>query len=129
MSRPTSRHPDPHTGDDDTPLDPAAAGALAKVRRLALVGGLTMMLGIGAIFTVIGYRVFKADGSAPTASGVVAAVPDVAAVLPPGARVVGSAVGGDRLLVTVEVGGVTELRLFDLHALTPAGRLRLTPQP
>jgi hypothetical protein len=127
MSSPTSRQSDPHTDEDEKPLDPAAANAVARIRRLALVGGLTMMLGIGAIFVVIGYRVFKADGSVPPVS--TAAIPDATAALPAGARVVAAAVGGDRLVVTVEIEGLTELRLFDLRTLAPAGRLRLTRQP
>jgi hypothetical protein len=114
---------------ENEPLDPAAASALAKVRRLALIGGLTMMLGIGAIFAVIGYRVFKADGSAAPASAAVATPPDVAAVLPSGARVIGTAAGDGRLVVIIQIDGATELRLFDLDTLAPAGRLSLTQQP
>jgi len=137
MNRPTPRQSEPHGAKshdaDEVPLDPAAASALARVRRLALIGGLTMMLGIGAIFAVIGYRVFRADGSAPPAAVTSAApdiaAPDLAAVLPAGARVTGTAIGNDRLAVTVEIGDTTEVRLFDLRTLAPAGRLRLTRQP
>jgi hypothetical protein len=128
MSNPTSSQSDPHTDADEALLDPAAARAVAKVRMLALVGGLTMMLGIGAIFAVIGYRVFKADGSAPVASMTTADAPDGTVVLPPEARVVATTIGSDRLVVTVEIDGATELRLFDLQTLAPAGRLRLVRQ-
>ena len=42
---------------------------------------------------------------------------------------VGTAVGEDRLAVTVEVGGQTEIHLFDARTLAPRGRLRLRVEP
>jgi hypothetical protein len=111
--------------DDDKPLDPAAQRIVAKVRMLMLIAGATMLIGVGAIFAVIGYRVFRSEGSAPAA----VAAPDVTASLPRGARVVSTQVSDDRLVVTIETGGVTEIRLFDLETLKPAGRLRLSTEP
>ncbi len=45
-------------------------------------------------------------------------------MLPPGAKVLSTAVGADHIVVTIEVGGVTELRTFDPDTLKPLGRLR-----
>ncbi|MGD9766979.1 MAG: hypothetical protein AB7U62_04980, partial [Pseudolabrys sp.] len=87
--------------DDEKPLDPAAARIVAKVRMLMLIAGATMMIGIGAIFAVIGYRVFRSEGSAPAPAAV--SVNDVNAALPRGARVIAVAMNADRLAVTIEV--------------------------
>jgi hypothetical protein len=114
----------PSTDDDD--LDPAAARMVAKVRGLMLIAGLTTMVAIAAVLGVIGYRVFTLQGSGTTSPGMPA---DVLAALPKGARVVSTTAAGDRIVVTVEIGGQVEIRTFDLHNLKPVGRLRLTPAP
>jgi hypothetical protein len=49
--------------------------------------------------------------------------------LPKGARVVSTTAANDRIIVTIEVGGRTEIRTFDLRSLKPAGRLQLQPAP
>ncbi len=108
--------------DDDEPLDPAAARVVAKVRWLMLISGVTTMVAIAAVLGVIGYRVFKSEGSA-------AAPADVTAVLPKGARIVATAVAEDRIAVTIEVGGALEIRTFDLRTLKPAGRLKFATEP
>jgi hypothetical protein len=106
---------------DGEPLDPAAKDMVAKVRRLMLIAGLTTALAVAAVITVIGYRVFKSEGSA--------AIPDVTALLPKGARIVATAVGDDRIAVTIETGGGTEIRTFDAKTLKPAGRLKFATEP
>jgi hypothetical protein len=35
----------------------------------------------------------------------------------------------DRLLVTLDIGGATEIRSFDAHTLKPAGRLKFVSEP
>ena len=70
---------------------------LAKVRWLMLISAATTVLAIAAVIGVIGYRVFKAEGSAPA---------EVTALLPKGARVVATALAEDRIVVTLDVGGV-----------------------
>ena len=101
------------------PLSPDAERAIAKVRMLMLVAMVTTFVAIGAVLFVIGYRVFHGGGSAP------AAFADVTAALPPGAKVVSVAVSSDHIVVTVDVGGTTELLTFDPDTLKPLGRLRL----
>ncbi len=115
--------------DDEKPLDPAAQRIVAKVRMLMLIAGATMLIGVGAIFAVIGYRVFRSEDSAPARASANATVPDVTATLPRGAKIVSTETSDDRIIVTIEVNGSTEIRLFDLETLQPAGRLRLTPAP
>jgi hypothetical protein len=106
---------------DDRPLDPAAAGIVAKVRWLMIISGMTTLVAIAAVAGVIGYRVFRADGSVAAA--------DVTAMLPKGARVIAIAGAGDRIVVTIEVAGALEARTFDAHTLAPAGRLRFAIEP
>ena len=99
-------------------IDPGSARLIARVRWLMLISGATMIIGIGAILAVIGYRVFRAEGSA--------VIPNVAVALPTGAKVISTAIGEGRLAVTIEAGGKVEVRTFDLKTLRPAGRLQFT---
>jgi hypothetical protein len=107
--------------DDDKPLAPEQQKIVAKVRWLMLISGFATVLGIAVVVGVIGYRVFRTEGS--VAPG------EVTALLPKGAKVVATAVSGDRLVVTVEWGGAVEVRTFDLKTLKPTGRLRFATEP
>jgi hypothetical protein len=109
------------SADEEQPLDPAAARIVAKVRWLMLIAGLTTLLAVSAVIAVIGYRVFKSGGSA--------ANPDVTALLPKGARIVSTGVTEDRITVTLDIGGATEIRIFDARTLRPTGRLRFATEP
>jgi hypothetical protein len=111
---------DPLT-DDEKPLDPAAAGIVAKVRWLMIISGATTLVAIAAVVGVIGYRVFRTEGSVARA--------DVTALLPKGARVTAISAAGDRIVVTIELAGALEARIFDLRTLAPAGRLRFATEP
>jgi hypothetical protein len=107
------------SADDKAPLDPAAARIVAKVRWLMLISGVTTLVAIAAVVGVIGYRVFKAEGSAP----------EVTALLPKGARIMATAIAEDRIAVTVDVGGAIEIRTFDAKTLKPTGRLKFATEP
>jgi hypothetical protein len=107
--------------DDDKPLDPAAAAIVAKVRWLMIISGMTTFVAIAAVMGVVGYRVFRSEGSAAQA--------DVTAMLPKGARVVAIAAAADRLVVTIDLAGALEARTFDLKTLAPLGRLRFATEP
>ena len=85
-----------------------------------LISGATTLVAIAAVFGVIGYRVFKAEGSAPA---------EVTALLPKGARVVATAIAEDRIMVTIDVSGTIEIRIFDAKTLKPAGRLKFATEP
>jgi hypothetical protein len=108
--------------DDQTPLMPDAAAAIAKVRRMMLIIMTATFVAIGVVLFVIGYRLFHGKESAPSFA-------DVTATLPAGAKVLSTAVSGDHIVVTIEIGGVNELRIFDPDTLQPLGRLRLEPKP
>jgi hypothetical protein len=100
---------------------PEQAALFARVRRMMLIAGLTTALAIAAVLVAIGYRFFRVEGS------VVAA--DTTATLPKGARIVSTGVAGDRLVVTLDIRGVTEIRTFDAHTLKPAGTLKFVSEP
>jgi hypothetical protein len=93
----------------------------ARVRRMMLIAGLTSALAVTAVLIAIGYRLFRTEGS------VVAS--DITSILPKGARITATGVAGDRLVVTLDVGGTTEIRTFDAHTLKPAGRLKFANEP
>jgi hypothetical protein len=100
---------------------PEQAALFARVRRLMLIAGLTTAIAIAAVLIAIGYRLFRSSDSA--------ALSDTTAMLPKGARIVSTAVAGDRLVVTVESNGATEILTYDAKTLKPAGRLKFATEP
>ena len=96
----------------------------ARVRRMMLIAGATTAIAVAAVLFAVGYRLFKSEGSVTTA-----AAADVTAALPKGARIVSTAVAGDRLVVTLDIGGATEIRTFDARTLKPAGKLKFVSEP
>ena len=100
---------------------PEQAALFARVRRMMLIAGLTTALAVAAVLIAIGYRLFRAEGSV--------AVTDVTATLPKGARIVATGVAGDRVVVTLDIGGATEIRTFDARTLKPAGQLKFASEP
>jgi hypothetical protein len=123
--------------DDERPLDPAAARVVARIRLMMMISGVTTLIAVAAVIGVIGYRVFRQEGSAPAAATVVPAPTweatrapaEVLALLPKGARVTATAVAGDRLVVTLDASSGPEVRTFDLRTLRPTGRLRFGTEP
>jgi hypothetical protein len=100
---------------------PEQAALFARVRRMMMIAGLTTALAVAAVLIAIGYRLFRAEGSVVTT--------DTTSVLPKGARIVSTGVAGDRLVVTLDIGGVTEIRTFDAHSLKPTGKLKFANEP
>ena len=97
------------------------AALFAKVRRMMLIAGLTTTLAVAAVLIAIGYRLFRSEGSAVAT--------DATATLPKGARIVATGTAGDRLVVTLDVGGMTEIRTFDARTLRPTGQLKFVSEP
>ncbi len=88
---------------------------------MMLIAGLTTALALAAVLIAIGYRLMRGDGSVQSA--------EVTATLPKGVRIVSTGVAGDRLLVTVDINGVTEVRSFDARTLKPVARLKFVTEP
>ena len=105
-------------------LTPGQAALFARVRRMMLIASLTTAVAISAVLVAVGYRLFKSEGSAQAA-----APKDVTDMLPKGARIAATATAGDKIVITLDIGGVTEIRTFDAQTLKPAGRLRFTTEP
>ena len=102
------------------PAESAAAQVVARARILMLIAALTTVLAIGAVVTVIGYRMFGA--------GAVAANDEIIP-LPKGARLISTSASAGRVAVLIEIDGVNELRTFDIMTLRETGRLRFTREP
>lgn len=111
-------------GDAPAALAAAATARLAgRVRLMMAISGLTTLIAIAAVVGVIGYRIFHAGGSGATlaAEGTV--------TLPKAARVVATAIAGDRIVVTLDLAGATEIRTFDVKTLKETGRIRFATEP
>jgi hypothetical protein len=103
--------------------DAASTRAVARVRLMMIVSGLTTLLAVAAVLGVIGYRVYHVGGSGtvPPAAGTI--------TLPKDARVIASTIADDRVVVTIEIAGATEIRTFDLRTLKETGRIRFAIEP
>ncbi len=104
---------------EQRPLDPDAERTVARVRRLMMIASVTTFLAVAAVLGVIGYRIFHLGES------VAVPPPQAVPALPAGAKVLSSAVGEGRIVLTVEVNGAIELYSFDLATLRPLGHVRL----
>jgi hypothetical protein len=102
---------------------PDQAALFARVRRMMLIASLTTAVAISAVLIAIGYRLFRTEGSSPGAMN------EVAAVLPKGAHIQSTGIAGNTLVLTLDIGGTTEIRTFDAQTLKPVGRLRFTNEP
>jgi hypothetical protein len=69
--------------EEEKPLDPAVARVQARLQRLMLIAGLTLGVGILAVFLAIIYRITAADDKAPVAAGAPPPAPAAEASLPP----------------------------------------------
>ena len=103
---------------------PEQAALIARVRRMMLIAGLTSALAVAVVLIAVGYRLYRGEGSPGGA-----ATMDTIASLPKGARIVSTAVAGERLVLTLDIGGATEIRTFDAKTLKPAGKLRFVNEP
>jgi hypothetical protein len=101
---------------------PEQAALFARVRRMMLIAGLTSALAVAVVLMAIGYRLYHSEGSP-------AVLTDITATLPKGARIVSTGIAGDRLVVTLDTAGVTEIRTFDAKTLKPAGKLKFVSEP
>ena len=102
---------------------PEQAALMARVRRMMLIAGLTSALAVAVVLIAVGYRLYRSEGSPA------AAPTDIIATLPKGARIVSTAVAGERLVLTLDIGGAIQIRTFDAKTLKPAGTLKFVSEP
>jgi len=115
--------------DDEKPLDPAVLRVQARLRRLMLIAGLTLGLGILAVFAAILYRIATYDATS-TAKAIAADAPvptlSLAAMgLPPEAKLISTAIDGTHLALTYEIAGGTEIVIVDTRSGAVVSRLKV----
>jgi hypothetical protein len=120
-NRASTRSPDASSPETNSPE--ALAAAVTRAKLLMLISAVTTAIAIAAVVGVIGYRVFSAGGS------VIGAPLDGIITLPKGARVISTGVSGGRIVVTFDVNGASEMRVFDIKTLKQTGRLRFATEP
>lgn len=110
----------PDVADKSSPPAPSAdvARTFARVRLMMIIAGLTTAVAVAAVFGVIGYRVYSRAG------GGAATITNGTVFLPAGAHVDSTTISDGRIVVTLDVAGVNEVRIFDLKTLQMVGQLR-----
>jgi hypothetical protein len=106
---------------------------------MMVVSGLTTVIAVGAVFGVIGYRLFRAADRPPPPPPPPAPAPEPAPpsqapveatlALPKNARIVYAAVAEDLLILSLDIDGAIEIRTYDLKTLKPAGRMSFSEIP
>jgi hypothetical protein len=115
---------------EEKPLDPAVARVQARLRAMILIAGLTLGLGVIALFVAVIYRIATLeDNPAPVAAGGEPEVVDLDGLgLPAGAEVVSTALDGNRLAVTFRAGGEFILLVLDARDMSVISQARI-PAP
>lgn len=111
------------TRKKDDELTPEQQQLIARVKRLMALPLLVMVAGFLTVFGVIGYRLYfrtPAPASPPIEKSL---------QLPRGAKVISTSVNDGKLVVTVELGGLVEVLLYDLDSLQPRGRFTIRTAP
>jgi hypothetical protein len=110
-----------------------AARVFSRVRKLMLITNLVTVIAIATVLVVVGYRIFMSGSTStavkPTTSAVSAPPAEMTLTLPRGARIVDTSVSEDRLVITLDISGQREVRVFDVRTLKPLGRLSFSPAP
>jgi hypothetical protein len=110
---------------DEKPVDPTFLRVQARLRRLMLIGGLTLGLGIIAVFAAILYRIATYDttGKAVAPDAATPTLSLAAMGLPADARLVSTALDGNRMALTYEAaGGGNTIVVIDIRAGTVVAR-------
>ena len=111
---------------EEAPLDPAVQRVQRRLKRLILISGLTLGLGMFAVLLAIVYRLATYEPKVRPAVVAGTAVPTLKRSdlgVPDGARLVGTALDGDRLALSYEVGTGTLVIVLDLASKTMVDRL------
>jgi len=115
--------------EDEKPLDPAVLRVQARLRRLMLIAGLTLGLGILAVFAAILYRIVTLDTTS-TAKGMPpdAAIPtlSLAAIgLSADAKLISSALDGTRVALTYQTAEGATVIVVDTRSGAVISRLNV----
>lgn len=125
--------PPPEARDRDSEEAKAREQArLMALKIVVIVLGVILVAMALVVFSTLIVRAVKGRGadSAPAAGAVATAVrPPAPSAVPPGARVVSSALGDGRFALTLEQDGQLTIILFDAATLKEVGRTTLAPLP
>ncbi len=100
----------------------ALADVRRKLSRIVLVSGLIMGLGFATVFGVIGYRLMRGgDGETPKS-----ALPATVSI-PAGATLLAATLDGDRMTLTLDIGGRQSVLVIDVTSGAEIGRIRIEP--
>jgi hypothetical protein len=112
---------------EEEPLDPAVARVQARLQRLMLIAGLTLGVGILAVFLAVIYRITTSNDKPPDVS-IPAVIAVVQETIPDDARLIASTVAGDRIVLTYDHNAGTIVITLDPETLKIVGRLDLKPE-
>lgn len=108
--------------DDEKPLTPEQTALMVRARWMSMLSVSATLIGISVVLGIVGYRIFRSEGSVVTPS-------EIVTMLPKGGKVVSVTTAGERVIAVVDVDGTTEILSFDARNLQPAGRLRFVSEP
>jgi hypothetical protein len=117
--------------ENEAPLDAAQERLRRKLVRLLFVSGGIMMLGLIAVFAAIVYKLGDGRGAPQSPAGRLSAeAPAEGAIaVPPGYRLIGAALDGDRALLSLEApDGTSTLLVVDLATGSELARHRLVEE-
>jgi hypothetical protein len=121
--------------DDEKPLDPAMLRVQARLRRLMMIGGATLALGIAAVMFAIVYRFFIQKPSSDAAESTLGATVPMGEVtaadvgLPPDARLLSVNVNGGTMVLAFQDGADTVTVLVDTATMQVSGQFRVSGGP
>ena len=119
-----------HHNDDEKPLDTALERVQARLRRLMLIAGLTLGVGIFAVFAAILYRIVTLDtsstGEAPIAQAISASINRSELDLPADAQLLTATADGGRIVLTYFHDAGETVIVIDATTLAVAGTLQLS---
>lgn len=117
--------------DDEKPLDPAMLRVQKRLRRLMVIGGSTLALGIAAVMFAIVYRLFiqqpSSDGAESTL-GATVPMGEVTAAdvgLPPAAELLSLNVTGTVMTMAFRDGNDLVTVLVDTTTMRVSGQFRI----
>lgn len=117
--------------EDEEPLDPAVARVQKRLRVLLLIAGLTLGLGLVAVFSAVIYRIVTLEDNPPaTAEADANVMVDIEGLgLPAAAEVVSTALDGNRMAVTFRAPGEFILVVLDVRDMSVVSRRRVPVSP
>ncbi|MHA1554189.1 MAG: hypothetical protein ACTSU0_07240 [Alphaproteobacteria bacterium] len=129
MSQPSANPNTPNPADAE-PLDPVLERVQTRLRRLMLIAGLTLGVGMFAVFAAILYRIVALDTSAtPQALAPGAAVPTLKRSeigIPAAAELADVALDGATIVLTYTHAGGEVLVVIDAATQVVTRRLDIT---